>query len=108
MFFEKVIPIEDSKSDSKPLSMFHCPKFHSCNASICPLNPQEGIHRKGETVCQYLLDSEKKGAAEKYADDPVFPICQIVKPELVRENPDIGRQIKRASKSGFREDNLKK
>jgi hypothetical protein len=28
-----------------------CPSFYSCNASVCPLEPEVGHHRQGEQAC---------------------------------------------------------
>ena len=39
-----------------------CPKFDTCNASLCPLSwAGEDCHIPGEEVCQYLLGTGKAG-----------------------------------------------
>ncbi|MFB3084251.1 MAG: hypothetical protein ACE1Z4_12505 [Gammaproteobacteria bacterium] len=45
------------------LSMSDCPKFRRCNAPICPLDPHWPLrkHRKGESICSYLLELLKPG-----------------------------------------------
>ena len=45
-----------------------CPKFDGCSAPICPLDPDwsRRIHRKGEPLCFYLLESVKPGARARY------------------------------------------
>lgn len=84
-----------------------CPRWHSCNAALCPLDPHwRGTHLSGEQVCKLLLDSGKAGSAERYASDPVFAAAVAKLPEIAQRYPDIGKKVAIAAKSGFREDNL--
>ena len=42
-----------------------CDKYSSCNANICPLDPdwRDRTYIKGEAICFYLLETQKPGAA---------------------------------------------
>lgn len=84
-----------------------CPRWHSCNAALCPLDPHwRGTHLSGEQVCKLLLDSGKAGSAERYADDPVFAAAVAKLPEIAQRYPDIGKKVAIAAKSGFRSRHL--
>jgi hypothetical protein len=84
-----------------------CPKFDTCNASICPLNPGEGYHRYGEAVCHYLLATGKAGADGRYADDPVYHACKAALPTVTARWKAIGKEVKRAAGYGFPGDRLR-
>lgn len=45
------------------MTMEQCPKFDSCSAPICPLDPDwsERKHIKDEPVCYYLREWAKHG-----------------------------------------------
>jgi hypothetical protein len=81
-----------------------CPKFQTCNAPCCPLDPGhlKTVHLQGEPICRYLLASGKDGAAAYYQNDPTFEAC-LVQLEPVRQRfADIDRRVTIASRSGFR------
>ena len=86
-----------------------CPKFHKCNAPACPLDPKrhKAVHLTGEPVCPYLLATGKPGAAERFADDPVYAVCLDRVEEIVNRHPDIARKVAVAARSGFRGDPLR-
>lgn len=79
-----------------------CPRFQTCNAPVCPLDPVPTVHLGGEPVCYYLLASGKAGAVERFADDPTFAECVARLPELAERHPDIGRKVQVAARTGFR------
>src|SRR5262245_8356953 len=81
-----------------------CPRFNICNAAVCPLDPHwpRTVHLEDEIVCPYLLASRKKGAADYFKDDPVFPVVLGRAPAVVVRFPAIERAIERASRSGIR------
>jgi hypothetical protein len=85
-----------------------CPKFNTCSAPICPLDPlwRAATHLRGERVCPYLLGSEKTGAAEHYAADPVFPAVLVQRSEVQGHHPDIAKRIDAAARTPFRGQNL--
>lgn len=43
--------------------MQHCPRWESCSAPVCPLDPiwRQVPHLDGERVCFYLTESAKPG-----------------------------------------------
>lgn len=44
-----------------------CPKFDTCNAPICPLDPERAkrSYLKGEPVCLFMLEHGKAGGPMK-------------------------------------------
>jgi hypothetical protein len=45
-----------------------CPKFDTCNASLCPLGyaaGRGGVHPDGEEICPIALEFKKKGGLER-------------------------------------------
>lgn len=85
-----------------------CPKFLSCSAPICPIDPKwpMAAHLHGERVCPYLLATGKQGAEDKYRNDPVFAACRVALPLVGARHPAIGRVVERAAGSPFRKCNL--
>jgi hypothetical protein len=81
-----------------------CPRFDHCNAPICPLDPAwpKAAHLHGEAVCHYALASGKPGAAEKYADDPVYRQVLIELLLVTARHSDIRYKVKRAARTGFK------
>lgn len=86
-----------------------CPRFDSCNANICPLDPRwpRAQHIQGERVCSLLTELVKVGGKTRVAG--------IVQPDqfatLVREWPkvetrwtDIRSRLKASAKTGSRID----
>ena len=67
-----------------------CPKFHACNAPICPLDPnwRNAKHLKGEGVCFYLIESKKVGAEALFRgrglEELYRPIVEATPDILVR------------------------
>jgi hypothetical protein len=87
-----------------PVLMQDCPKFAACNAGICPLDVHRtgAIHLPGEPVCTYLLASGKVGAAERYAEDPVFAVALESLPSITARWSNIARAVERAAKYPLR------
>jgi hypothetical protein len=80
-----------------------CPKFNTCNANICPLDPlwPRAVHLEHEPVCFYLRSTSKAGAEEHFADDPAFQKARLELPVISARHPDIARQVRRASRYGI-------
>ncbi|MDR6935481.1 hypothetical protein J2X58_000766 [Luteibacter sp. 3190] len=89
-----------------------CPRFDSCNANVCPLDPQwpRAEHRQGERVCGLLTELAKV--------DGQAQVATVLSSEqfdtLVREWPkvearwgDIRYRLKNAAKTGSRIANAK-
>jgi hypothetical protein len=81
-----------------------CPNFQTCNSSICPKGPEwpGAAHLPGEKVCPYLLSSGKAGAAEHFANDPVFAECLAVLGPIRARHRDVARRIDKAARSGIK------
>ena len=76
-----------------------CPRHFTCNAALCPLD-MSGIHRKGEAVCFYLLESGKFGAAERFLHDPVYQNCLSALPDI--RSADIQKRVAKAANTPTR------
>ncbi len=87
-----------------------CLRFPSCNAPICPLDPEwrKAVHLKSEPVCPYLLGSGKAGAEGHYRDDPVFTAVRPLIGAICWKHKLISVAVERAAKSPFRGANLRK
>jgi hypothetical protein len=87
-----------------------CKKFHTCNASICPLDPSwpGAVHLPGEQVCQYLLATGKTGADGYYDGDPAYRECLVRLPLVAARHPEIARRVEAAARSGFRGQHLRR
>lgn len=86
-----------------------CPRFHTCNASLCPLGQDSshtGHHAGGDKVCYYLRMSKKSGADERFADDPTFTACQENLSVVIERYPSIGKAVAQAARKGFPGANL--
>lgn len=89
------------------MNMETCPKFHTCSAPICPLDPnwQKAKHLKGERVCFYLCEVQKSGSEALFRGKGLEELYQlIVEATLdisIRWEP-IRKVFKRAAKTGSR------
>lgn len=86
-----------------------CPRFDSCNANVCPLDPQwpRAQHIQGERVCGLLNEVVKVGGQPRVAS--VLSAGQFA--TLVREWPkvearwsDIRVRLRASAKTGSRID----
>ncbi len=82
--------------------MNHCPRYQTCNASVCLLDPIPTVHLSGEPVCFYLRSSGKEGAAERFKEDPIFAAVLQAAPAVLERHPAIARVVTRAAETGFR------
>nr|UXE44386.1 hypothetical protein Hi04_10k_c2220_00020 [uncultured bacterium] len=82
--------------------MITCPKFETCSAPVCPIDPDwpSTNHLSGEKVCPYLMRTGKPGEAELLAADPVGRTALALVEEIGTVFPAIGRAVKRASQTG--------
>jgi hypothetical protein len=87
-----------------------CPRFHACNAPVCPLDAAwpRTVHLSGEAVCYYLLATGKAGAAERFADDPVFAGARELAAPIGERFPRIQRDVAYAARFGLRGDHLRR
>jgi hypothetical protein len=93
---------------SLPLIPTSCPRFQTCSAAVCPLDLVPSYHRGDDRVCYYLVSSSKAGAAERFADDPVFQACLERLPDVVARHPRIGTTVAKAARTKARGDHFRR
>lgn len=80
-----------------------CPKFDTCDASLCPLDDWARHHHlDGEPVCLYLREAAKRAGILK--SDPYIPRelaekVSLAYPAIVSRWGDIRRRLVRAALS---------
>lgn len=84
-----------------------CPKFDGCSAPICPLDPNwsRRIHRKGEPVCFYLLESVKPGARARFEGAMAMSLYHAIERSvdaLCARYAPIRKALARAKRTGAR------
>lgn len=84
-----------------------CPKFDGCSAPICPLDPDwsRRVHRKGEPVCFYLLESVKPGARARFERSMVIALYHAMEQTidaLCTRHAPIRKALARAKRTGAR------
>ena len=70
-----------------------CPKFHTCNAPICPLDKDWGkrANQIDDSTCYYLIESVKDGAQTNFERALLREMYQVI----VKVRGDISKQFKR-------------
>jgi hypothetical protein len=78
---------EDSKTT------ITCPKFHTCNSPICPLdkNWRKRVNDINDSICYYLIESVKEGAQTHFERALLGQLYQVI----VRARGDISKHFKR-------------
>ena len=91
------------------ISMRECPKFCSCSAPVCPLDPDwpERTVIENEAVCFYMLELAKKGGRARVAPCTPAGMCEQVDKVFleVLDQPGssyISRMLRRAATTGSR------
>ena len=84
-----------------------CPKYASCNANICSLDPEccNRIYRKGETVCFYMLEAQKKGAKQRFRgtiEGEIYQAISITIEDLKCRYRPLRNRLERAIRTGSR------
>ncbi len=82
-----------------------CPRFDSCNAPICPLDPNWQCARQlpGEGVCFWLREAVKQGGIARIACAATEEIAAVVAetlPAIAASSSDIRHKLKVAARSG--------
>lgn len=82
-----------------------CPRFDSCNAPICPLDPnwECSRHLPGEPVCLWLREAVKQGGIARIACAATEEIAAVVAetlPAIAASSSDIRHKLKVAARSG--------
>jgi hypothetical protein len=73
-----------------------CPKFHTCNAPICPLDKEwvKRVNQVHDPVCYYLIESVKEGSPVNFERALLGELYQVI----VRVRGDISKHFKRIKK----------
>jgi len=87
--------------------MHTCPKYDGCSAPICPLDPDwpRRVHRKGEPVCFYLLESAKPGARTRFEGSMAMSLYHAMERSidvLCTRHAPIRKALARAKRTGAR------
>ena len=89
------------------MNMESCPKYKSCSAPICPLDPnwRKARHLKGERICFYLCEAQKVDAEAIFRGRGFRYLYQL----MVEATPDmsirwstIKKALVKAAKTGSR------
>jgi hypothetical protein len=86
------------------MKMMDCPRWHSCNAPICPFW-SGGVHRNGEATCYYVREFYKANAQENFEKSGVEHIYNDLKelaPKVVASSKLIRKEVERAAKTNSR------
>jgi len=84
------------------MQMYDCPKFGSCSAPICPLDPESELrsHLDGERVCYYLSEYSKQAARPILRGGLAVEHYEAIAeqfPRIIATHPRIKRQLQRSS-----------
>lgn len=84
-----------------------CPKFDGCSAPIYPFDPDwpRRIHRKGEPVCFYLLESVKPGARARFEGFMAMPLYHAMERSvdaICTRHAPLRTALARAKRTGSR------
>ena len=83
-----------------------CPRYDTCSAPICPLDPNwcRSSHLPGERVCVWLTEPSKPGGEERIRSRLAEPIADRVVPVYPRIREHGGANLRytldRASRTG--------
>ena len=91
------------------VSMHDCPKFNSCRAPVCPLDPEwrERTQLNSEPVCFYLTEIVKNGGAERVRHGTPAGMAEQVANVLDELSMQVGHvyirhKLRRAANTGSR------
>ncbi|PTQ79818.1 hypothetical protein C8R21_12222 [Nitrosospira multiformis] len=84
-----------------------CPKFQSCNAPVCPVDPAwvRRLNRKEDSTCFYLCESVKHGSHALFQGaglEGLYKIISRVTPAIARRHSRIKRALERAQQTDSR------
>jgi hypothetical protein len=86
------------------MEIYDCPKFISCSAPICPLDPDWNLrsYLDGERVCRYLTEYSKptaKPILKGVLAEELYQAIEQGYPKIIAAHPRIKRQLQRSSKN---------
>lgn len=84
-----------------------CPRYESCNANICPLDPEwhKRKNLKEDATCFYLSESVKHGAKALFDERGLgylFERIEAIAPAICSKHARIRNALNRAKESGSR------
>ncbi len=88
-------------------SMPHCPKYQTCNAPVCPIDPAwaRRLNRKEDSTCFYLCESVKHGSRALFEGAGLGELYEAIHratPDIVDRHTRIRRALERAKQTGSR------
>lgn len=86
------------------MKMRDCPKFHTCNAPICPLDQDWKLrsHHDNDHVCFYMIESVKDISRTHFHGEQLEHMLNridLLRDEITNKHSRIKRQLERSSKS---------
>ena len=84
-----------------------CPKWESCSAPICPIDPNWGArrHRPGERICRWLLELAKSEGSTVLAGalsvETASTVAEV-SPDIIARHSDIRAKLRYAAGQGSR------
>ena len=88
-------------------SMSGCPKFQSCNASVCPVDLEwnKRSTHEADPTCFYLSEAVKDGSQAQFEGAGLRELYGVIHrqaPEIKTCHPRIKRALERAALTGSR------
>jgi hypothetical protein len=88
-------------------SMPDCPKYKSCSAPVCPLDPAwaRRLNNNEDPTCFYLCESVKDGSQALFQGaglEELYEAIHSVTPAIVDRHPRIKNALERAKRTGSR------
>ena len=89
------------------MNMHDCPKWDSCNAPLCPLDPDilKRLYLRGEAICFYMHEYVKPNSYEQFKlshSGEIYEAISDVIKEALSTHGYIKRRLERASKTPSR------
>lgn len=89
------------------MHMRQCPKFETCSANLCPLDPdwEKRRHHNGDPVCFYMRESVKHGASLAFLTSglqEIYEACERVRDPICDKWGVIAHEIDRSRSAGLR------
>ena len=87
---------------SDQLTMPDCPRYDTCSAPICPLDPlwRKRRHQKSEPTCFYFREAGKEGAEKRFsgrADRAIYLRAVEVRPLIETAHGDLWKRLQEAA-----------
>lgn len=86
-----------------------CPKWHTCNAPVCPLAPRYGLSattEKGEATCLWLREGMKAGGFDRMPKDIVARVREALPVILAEGGAYLRSKLRSAATYGSKRTRL--